>query len=219
MPIGGRPIIVHIIEIFASQGFTDFVLAAGYRKEVLADYFDRRSTDWQIEIVDTGENSDTGRRISCCLDRLGDRFLATYGDGLCDVNLTTLIEAHQKSGCSATLTTVPLRSQFGVVNLDRRGRVKAFLEKPLIPKHWINAGFFVFDKSAFLKWEGESLEMDLLPALARTGDLSAYRHRGFWRAMDTHKDQQELEELCQGTTIPWLPKGLAKCTPNSGSDA
>lgn len=204
MPIKGSPIIVHLMKIFARQGVTDFVLAAGHRKEMLIDYFDGRNRDWNIKIVDTGEDTDTGERIRRCADYVDDRFLATYGDGLGDVNLTALLQEHVQSGTEATLTTVPLRSQYGLVEFDERGSVTQFLEKPIIPGRWINAGFFVFEKSVFTRWGGQNLESDVLKNLAERDELHVYRHCGFWKSMDTSKDQQELESLCTGGTPPWI---------------
>ncbi len=204
MPIQGSPIIVHLMKIFARQGFTDFILAAGHRKEMLFDYFEGRNTDWNIKIVDTGEDTDTGERIRRCADFAGDRFLATYGDGLGDVNLAALLHEHEQSGAEATLTTVQLRSQYGLVEFDESGLVTQFHEKPVIPNYWINAGFFVFEKSAFTHSSGQNLESDVLTGLSKQSKLHVYRHRGFWKSMDTSKDQQELEKLCTGGIAPWI---------------
>lgn len=203
MPIHGSPIIMHLMHIFARQGVTEFVLAAGHRKEMLIDYFEGRRTDWKITIVDTGEESDTGERIRRCADYVGDRFFATYGDGLGDVDLAKLVACHEQAGRLATLTTVQLRSQYGLVAFDAQGVVTAFHEKPVIPDHWINAGFFVFERAAFDRWGGASLESDVLTDLAVDRQLNVYRHDGFWRSMDTSKDQQELERLCGNGTPPW----------------
>lgn len=206
MPIKGSPIVVHLMKIFARQGFTEFVLAAGHRKEMLYDYFDGRNTDWDIKIVDTGEDSDTGERIRRCTDYVGGRFLATYGDGLGNINLEQLIEAHSLSGATATLTTVQLRSQYGLVEFDGKGLVTQFHEKPVIPDHWINAGFFVFEKAAFTSGNGQNLESDVLSGLAHQKKLHVYKHHGFWKSMDTSKDQHELEQLCGSGVAPWISK-------------
>ena len=203
MPIKGSPIIVHLMKLFAKQGFTEFVLAAGHRKEMLIDYFEGRNTDWDIKIVDTGADTDTGERIKRCEQYLGDRFLATYGDGLGNVDLAALIQEHEKSGAKATLTTVQLRSQYGLVEFDGNRIVTQFHEKPVIPDYWINAGFFVFEKSLFPTWTGQNLESDVLADLAEKRQLHVYQHRGFWKSMDTSKDQQELEKLCASGTAPW----------------
>jgi glucose-1-phosphate cytidylyltransferase len=204
MPISGSPILIHLMKIYAAQGFTDFVLAAGHRKEMLFDYFDGRFPDWKVRIVDTGEDADTGDRILRCGTYVGDRFFATYGDGLGDIDLNALLQAHQSSGCLATLTTVPLRSQYGLVVFDDKHRVQRFEEKPIVKDYWINAGFFVFEKQALLEWTGRNLEQEVLPSFARRDALQVYKHTGFWKSMDTSKDQQELEKLLVGGTAPWV---------------
>ncbi len=210
MPINGTPILVHLMRTFASQGLTDFVLAAGHRQEMLVDYFDGRFAEWKIRIVDTGDDADTGDRILRCGTYVGDRFLATYGDGLGDIDLAALVNSHQNSGALASLTTVPLRAQYGLVVFNDEGRVQRFEEKPLIHDYWINAGFFVFDKQALLEWKGRNLEQDVLPEFARRGQLHVYKHLGFWKSMDTSKDQQELERLYVGGTAPWHRASVAQ---------
>ncbi len=132
MPIQGTPIIVHLMRIYASRGFTNFVLAAGHRKEMLTDYFEGRFPEWKIRIVDTGDDADTGDRIVRCGTYVGDRFFATYGDGLGDLDLHELLAAHHKNGGLATITTVPLRSQYGLVVFDEGDKVQRFEEKPMI---------------------------------------------------------------------------------------
>ncbi|MEO7144089.1 MAG: sugar phosphate nucleotidyltransferase [Bryobacteraceae bacterium] len=203
MPIAGTPILVHLMRLYASQGFTSFVLAAGHRREILNDYFDGRFSDWRVRIVDTGEDSATGERVRRCADFVGDTFFATYGDGLGNVDLHALLAFHKQRGGLATVTSVPLRSQYGTVIFDAGQQVKRFVEKPLIPDCWINAGFFVFDKKIFDFWEGTDLETDVLPGAARAGTLYAYKHHGFWKSMDTSKDQQELERI-HGAIAPWM---------------
>ncbi len=204
MPVNGTPILIHLMRLYAAQGFKDFVLAAGHRKEMLVDYFEGRQLDWKVEIVDTGDDADTGDRIFRCGAHVGDRFMATYGDGLGNLNLHDLLAAHQRSGAMATLTTVPLRSQYGLVVFDEQQRVQRFEEKPLVRDYWINAGFFVFERRALLEWKGHNLEQEVLPEFARRGKLFVNQHQGFWKSMDTSKDQQELERLCAGATPPWL---------------
>ena len=209
MPINGTPILVHLMRIYADRGFTRFILAAGYRKEMLIDYFGGRFPEWQVDIVDTGEDADTGERIARCASRVGRRFFATYGDGLGDLELSELLAEHERSGALATLTTVPLRSQYGLLVFDQTtNRVQRFEEKPLIRDYWINAGFFVFDREVFDFWEGTNLERDVLPALARGRQLGVYKHQGFWKSMDTSKDQQEMESLCRNGSAPWVRRHL-----------
>lgn len=205
MPITGTPIIVHLMKIFAQQGFTEFVLAAGHRKEIIQDYFDGRFKEWDIDIVDTGADSDTGERIRRCLPYTDGTFLATYGDGLGNVNLRRLLEFHREAKGAATVTAVPLRSQYGALHMDPASRVTRFEEKPIIADYWINAGFFVFEPEVFLQQDGQNLESDILPEVAKRNQLFAYRHMGFWKSMDTSKDQQEMERINNGhsPSAPW----------------
>ena len=204
MAINGTPILVHLMRIYAAQGFRRFVLSVGYRKEILIDYFDGRRTDWEIEIVDTGDDADTGDRIQRCAHLLPDTFFANYGDGLGNVDLHALLGRHRESGGLATLTTVPLLTQYGLVVFSPQGVVSQFIEKPVIPDCWINAGFFVFDRKVFAHWQGRNLESEVLPKLANDGVLHVHRHAGFWKSMDTNKDQQALEQLSLAGTAPWM---------------
>ena len=145
MPIGGTPILVHLMHIYAAQGFTSFILAAGHRKEILYDYFSGRFSDWRIRIIDTGENADTGERIRQCAPHASETFFATYGDGLGNVDLGRLLDFHRSKRALATVTTAPLRSQYGVIQHDSDQRVVRFIEKPVISEYWINAGFSYFN--------------------------------------------------------------------------
>jgi len=207
MPISGTPILIHLMRTYADQGYNEFVLAAGHRQEILLDYFDGRFPEWKVKIVDTGADSDTAERVRRCADFVGDRFFATYGDGLGNVDLLELLDFHQRSGGLATVTSVPLRSQYGTVVFGANGLVQRFQEKPVIRDHWINAGFFVFEKAVFQNWDGRNLESDILPRLAKRGVLYTYQHAGFWKSMDTSKDQQELESIHKGGQPPWMAPG------------
>lgn len=210
MPIGGTPVIVHLMKIYAAQGFRDFVLAAGHRQEILIDYFSGRFEDWSIRIVDTGEDSDTGERVARCRPYLADRFFVTYGDGLGDIDLHQLLDTHTRCGGLATVTTVPLRSQYGTVDFDSDGRVCKFREKPVIRDCWINAGFFALENRAFDSWTGRNLETDVLPKFAADGELYTHQHGGFWKSMDTSKDQMELEHILNMGAPPWLPAPILR---------
>lgn len=195
MPICGTPILVHIMRTYAQQGFTRFVLAAGHRIEVVRDYFEGRFTDWHIDVVDTGPDSETGERVRRCAPYVGEIFHATYGDGLGDIDLNALVAFHQGHGGLATITSVPLRTQYGTLVSDGSGRVSGFHEKPVIPEYRINAGFFVFSKKVFEHWKGQNLESEVLPNLIPLKVLYAYQHDGFWKSMDTSRDQADLEKL------------------------
>jgi len=203
MPINGTPILVHLMRLYAAQGFTDFILAAGYRKEILIDYFHERSFGWNVQIVDTGDGSDTAQRIQRCAPYVGSTFFATYGDGLGNIDLHKLAQRHVESGAPATVTSVPLRSQYGTMVFGANGKVTEFHEKPVLRDYWINAGFFAFERTVFDIWEGQNLETEVLPNLARKGALYTYQHFGFWKSMDTSKDQQEFEALSQNGGSPW----------------
>ena len=202
MPIGGAPIMVQILRLFMAQGFNEFVLAAGHRKSVLDDYFQGKEIGAQVDIVDTGEDTDTGERIRRCRDWVGDRFLATYGDGLADINLPALLDYHSNHGGLVTMTCAPLYSQYGVVDFDTSGRIVRMREKPRMQEHWINAGFFVMDRGVFDHWAGTNLERDVLPGLVASGLAYAYSHEGFFKSLDNYKDQVEFEELLNGAERP-----------------
>jgi glucose-1-phosphate cytidylyltransferase len=191
------------MELYAAQGFTEFVLAAGYRADLIVEFAGTLPREWDVEVVDTGEDTNTGGRIAACRDRLGERFFANYADGLGNVNLASLRAFHEHHGSAASLTAVPLPSQYGTMDLDGDGLVMRFREKPRLPDHRINAGYFVFDSRAFDMWDGEDLERDVLPGLAARGELRAFPHDGFWKSMDTYKDSLELAALCEDGSAPW----------------
>jgi glucose-1-phosphate cytidylyltransferase len=204
MPVGGAPILRQIIRLFVESGFTQFVLAAGHRKSVLDDYFQGKDVGGSIEILDTGEGADTGDRILACRDLLGERFIATYGDGLSDLPLADLVKFHASHDGIATMSCVPLYSQYGVVDIEPGGRIERIREKPHLEDKWINAGFFVFDREVFDDWQGHNLESHVLPNLIAKGKVHAYRHNGFFKSLDSYKDQQEFEELIASENLPWL---------------
>jgi glucose-1-phosphate cytidylyltransferase len=206
LPVNGSPILVQLIKSFISQGFDDFVLAAGYRKNVLDDYFEGKSFGGRVTILDTGAECDTGERVAACRSLLGERFLVTYGDGLSDVPLARLVDFHRSHGGLATVTAVPLFTQYGVLEANGDGRVTAMREKPILRNHWINIGFMVFERTIFEHWTGTNLERDVLPELARRQTLYLYRHEGFFKSMDSYKDQQEFEELSAARPLPWAAK-------------
>lgn len=205
LAVGDRPVLEHVVEIYRRQGVSRFVLAAGYRADLVAAWASDAGTRLGVTLdcVDTGEDTHTGDRIRQVADRLGPTFFATYGDGLGNVDLGSLLAAHS-GGVLGTVTTVPLRSQYGTLDLGRDGLVLGFHEKPVLEGHWINAGFFVFDRAVFDDWPGPDLERDVLPELAGRRRLSAHRHDGFWRSMDTQKDVAELALLATGGMPPWL---------------
>ena len=203
MPVNGKPILRQVMQIFADQGHSDFIVSLGYRKEVIIDYFENRLEQCHVELVDTGEDTDTGGRIYNCRDRINGTFMATYVDGLSDIRLDKLEEFHNSHDGLVTITSVPLISQYGTIESAPDGKITAFREKPILREHWINAGFFMMDPEVFDHWEGNNLEREVFPNLLKKGLLYTYRHDGYFKSMDTYKDQQELEQMFVNGKIHW----------------
>lgn len=206
LPLGGSPIVAQVINSFITQGFNEFILAAGYRHAELDDYFYKKDLGAKIDIVDTGEETDTGGRVLACKDLVGDTFIVTYADGLCDVPLDRLIEFHKGHQGVATITSVPMYSPYGVLDVDDDGKVVKFREKPRIKGTWINAGFMVFDKKVFDHWQGENLEKEVFLHLIEKDLAYTYCHDGFFKSADNYKDILEFEELLKDGSVPWLVK-------------
>jgi glucose-1-phosphate cytidylyltransferase len=204
LEIGGRPVLHHVMEIYALQGFTDFVLATGYKGEVIEAWASCLDEGWKVRCVDTGDDADTGERLRACAEVVGEPFLATYGDGLGNVDVRAVAERHRAHGGAATITVVPLPSQYGTIDADDDGRVTAFREKPVLRDHWINAGFMAFEPEAVIGTPGRSLEREVLPAISAAGGLYVYRHEGFWKSMDTHKEVVDLNALASRERHAWL---------------
>ncbi len=204
--IGGRPILWHVIQIYAAQGFRRFLLATGYMGEAVAEFVaaERWPDGVALECADTGLDTPTGGRIAALRGRVeGETFCATYADGVADVDLGALLEFHLARGGLATLTAVRPHLQWGVAELGEGDRVTGFAEKPR-SEHWINGGFLCFEPAA-LGYLGEDsvLEREPLQQLAADGELRAYRHEGFWDCMDTYKDAVELNDLWASGDAPW----------------
>jgi glucose-1-phosphate cytidylyltransferase len=161
LEVASQPVLRHVMELYAGQGYSRFVLAAGFKQELIREFARDLPPSWDVEVVDTGEDTNTGGRILRCRDYVEDTFFATYADGLADIDLEALARFHGSHAGAATLTTVPLPSQYGTLDCDGDGRVRNFREKPVLPDHWINAGFFVFDTAVFDGWEGEDLEREV----------------------------------------------------------
>ena len=203
--IGGRPILWHVIQIYAAQGFDRFLLATGYMGEAVEEFAsaERWPQGVSVECVDTGLDTPTGGRVSALADRLGDEtFCATYADGVADIDLDRLLEFHREQGALATVTVVRPHLQWGVAEL-RGDAVTGFVEKPR-STHWINGGFFCFEPGA-LRYLGEKsvLEREPLERLATDGQLRAFRHEGFWDCMDTYKDAVVLNDLWTAGRAAW----------------
>ena len=205
--IGGRPILWHVVRIYSAQGSRRFVLPTGYLGDMIASFVDE--TEWpeavDVECVDTGLETPTGGRIARVAERLGGgSFLATYSDGVADLDLRALLALHFGHTELATVTVVKPRTQFGVTALDEEDdRVITFEEKPRL-EHWVNGGFFCFEPG-FLEYLAEDsvLEQDPLRRLAADRQLHAYRHTGFWDCMDTYKDAVLLNDLWGSGEAPW----------------
>lgn len=226
--IGGKPILWHIMKIYSSCGIDEFIICAGYKGYMIKEYFSnyflhmsdvtfdmqhnrmevhaKHGEPWRVTIVDTGETTMTGGRVKRVRDYVGDEtFMMTYGDGVADVNLSELLESHRDSGKLATLTGVQPPGRWGALDLADDGAVKSFLEKPAGDRAWINGGFFVLEPAVFdlIKDDDTVWEQQPLQQLAADGQLNCYRHRGFWRPMDTLRDKLELEHFWQSGHAPW----------------
>jgi glucose-1-phosphate cytidylyltransferase len=203
--IGGRPILWHVIQIYAAQGFSRFLLATGYMGEAVEEFVaaERWPGGVRVECVDTGLDTPTGGRVAALADRLdGERFCATYADGVADVDLKAQLEFHAGGGSLATVTVVRPNLQWGVAELSG-DEVSGFVEKPR-SEHWINGGFFYFEPGVFDYLAPDSvLEREPLSRLAADGALRAYRHEGFWDCMDTYKDAVVLNDLWTAGRAPW----------------
>ena len=217
LQVGGRAVLEHVMEIYTRQGLTDFVLATGYKGDLVAEWARDLPTEWSVRCLDTGVDTDTGDRLRACTAELDGTFLATYGDGLGNVDVAASMAMHDRHDGAATVTIVPMPTQYGTIVADESGRVTSFTEKPVLMEHWINAGFFVFDAAAVASSTGSSLERDVLPALAARGALYVYRHDGFWKSMDTQKDVAELDALAGQEGPPWLNTPVTSPTPASSS--
>ena len=225
--VGGRPILWHIMKMYSSYGLNDFVICLGYRgymiKEYFANYylhtsdvtFDFAKNDmqvhqsavepWRVTLVETGADTMTGGRLLRVLDYVGDEdFCFTYGDGVADVDLAGLIDFHREQRTIATVTAVQPIGRFGSMRLAGE-RVGAFTEKPAGDEAWINGGFFVVSPRVadYLEGDHTSWEVEPLQRLAADGELSSYRHSGFWQPMDTLREKERLNELWDSGAAPW----------------
>ncbi len=225
--IGGRPILWHIMNIYAHHGLDEFVIALGYKGEVIKDYFlnfhelsndlsldlgqgktlvhQGRQPNWKVHLIDTGPETMTGGRIKRLRSWMGDTtFMATYGDGVGNVPIRELLAFHKRHGKIATVTGVRPPTRFGLLGIED-GRVTHFEEKPSGAEGWVNGGFFVFEPQVFDYIEGdhEPLERAPMERLTRDGQLMAFQHDGYWQPMDTLREKQELEKLWASGAAPW----------------
>jgi len=226
--IGGRPVLWHIMKNLSTYGITDFIIATGYKSDVIKEYFlnyEARNNDftielgkqdslkfhdshdeghWNVTVTFTGDSTMTGGRVYRAARYLDNEpFLVTYGDGLADIDITALQEFHNKSGCLATVTTVQPTSRFGVMDVAANGKVESFAEKPKLDG-WINIGYFIMQPKVLDYLNADSvLEEAPLAQLAAAGQLSAYKHYGYWQPMDTYRESQMLNGLWASGQAPW----------------
>ena len=204
--IGGRPILWHVIRIYAAQGFRRFVLLTGHLGEMIEAFVAAEA--WPepiaVECVDTGQDTPTGGRVAVAADRFrAGTFCLTYADGVADIDLAALLGFHAEQGVTATMTVIRPYSQWGIAVVDEANRIEGFREKPRLD-YWINGGFFCFEPGFLDHVAGDSvLEREPLERVADAGQLAAYRHDGFWDCMDTYKDAVVLNDLWSGGKAPW----------------
>ena len=227
--IGNRPILWHIMKIYSYWGFNEFIILTGYKSHIIKDFFinyytrysditidmsdnsvylhNIRNEPWKVTMLYTRPDTQTGGRLLRAKEYLGnERFMLTYGDGVSDLNIKELINCHEKSKKMVTITSVRPTGRFGTIKINDYGIVESFLEKPEGETTWINGGFFIMEPSIFDHLtEGDStiLERWPLEQLAKSGQLNAYKHQGFWRAMDTLRDKHELSNMWTKGTAPW----------------
>ena len=202
--IGARPILWHVMQLYASQGFDDFVLCTGYLGDQVEAFARAHApADARVRCVDTGLETPTGGRIAIAAAGFDHTFCATYADGVADLDLRDLLRFHHEHGATATMTVVRPRLPFGVTELNGDAIVTGFHEKPR-SEHWINGGFFCLEPAVLDRLdEGSVLEREPLESLAADGELRAYRHEGFWDCMDTYKDAVLLNDLWKSGEAPW----------------
>lgn len=225
--VGGFPIIWHIMKIYSEYGIKEFIPTLGYKGEIIKDYFinyqnartnlsvnvatgeinryDNHDENWIIHLLDTGNETQTGGRIKKAMQFVGkERVMATYGDGLSNVNISKLLEFHKSHGKLATLTAVRPPSRFGEINFEG-DQVVGFTEKPQVGEGWINGGFFVFEPEVANYIEGDDMPLERYPleTLSKEGQLMAYRHDDFWQPMDVIREKELLENLWHSGQAPW----------------
>ena len=195
--IGGKPILWHIMNLYAKYKYNNFLVALGYKGEVIKKYFSKKSNEWNVELIETGEKTMTGGRVKRLQKFIGNETcMLTYGDGIADIDLNALIAFHKSHGKLVTVSAVRPPARFGAISLDG-DRVKNFKEKSHTTEGWINGGFFVIEPDFFNYIDGDEtfLEREPLEKAVLKGQLFAYKHKGFWQCMDTKRDRDYLEEI------------------------
>lgn len=226
LEIGGKPILWHIMKSYSNHGLTDFIILCGYKGHLIKEYFtnyllynadvsvdlgtgefnilNHAAEPWRITMLSTGEYTQTGGRLAFAKPHLKETFCLTYGDGVSDVDLTSLLDFHYTEGRQATVTAVQPSGRFGSLEIEGKS-ARGFVEKPAGDNHWVSGGFFVCEPSVLDHIEGPDTvwEKKPLQQLAQDRQLSVYKHRGFWSAMDTLRDKNQLEELWNSGNAPW----------------
>ena len=203
--IGDKPMLWHIMNLYSQYKYKNFVIALGYKGEIIKKYFSKKVEDWNINLVDTGQKTMTGGRVKRLQEIIGNETcMLTYGDGLADINIDSLLAFHKKHGKMVTVSAVRPPARFGAMKLEG-DYVKSFKEKSQIDEGWINGGFFVLEPNFFNFIDGDDtyLEKEPLERVAQKNQLSAYRHEGFWQCMDTKRDRDSLEEI-YSKGAPWI---------------
>ena len=195
--IGGKPMLLHIMKLYAKYGFKDFYIALGYKGEMIKKFFNKKFFDWNINLIETGKNTMTGGRLKRLKKYIGkETFMMTYGDGLSNVNLKKLLKFHKKNKKLVTLTAVRPPARFGAIKLKGQ-RVSYFKEKSRLDEGWINGGFFVMEPEflKYIKNNNTYLEREPLEIVTKKKQLAAFRYKGFWQCMDTKRDKDKLNKI------------------------
>tara|TARA_B100000035_G_scaffold76581_1_gene63811 strand:- start:2732 stop:3430 length:699 start_codon:yes stop_codon:yes gene_type:complete len=206
VPIGNKPIIEHIMDIYAGYGHKEFFIALGYKGDEIKKYFKNFKKDWKINLIDTGSDTLTGGRLKRLEKYLSNEtFLMTYGDGISNINIDLLIEFHKKHKKMITISAVRPPARFGSLSLNGSDVVN-FKEKKQLGESWINGGFFVISPNFFKLIEGDKtvLEKEPLEKVTKLGEIKAFRHEGFWQCMDHKLDKDYLEQLITEKKAPWI---------------
>jgi glucose-1-phosphate cytidylyltransferase len=229
--IGGHPILWHIMKIYSHYGFNDFIVLTGYKSHIIKEYFinyytrycdvtvdmeansvevhKTRQESWKVTMLYTGQDTMTGSRIKKAQEYIGrnESFMLTYGDGVADVDINALLTFHKNSGKIVTMTAVQMSGRFGVLSINNNNIITSFMEKPVEEASWVNGGFFVCESKVFdyISSEGDNVifEREPLENIAKDGQLNAYKHKGFWQAMDSLREKNELNSLWSSENAPW----------------
>tara|TARA_B110000116_G_scaffold247560_1_gene240012 strand:- start:352 stop:1044 length:693 start_codon:yes stop_codon:yes gene_type:complete len=201
--VGGKPILIHIMKLYAKYGFKEFYVALGYKGKVIRSFFKKNNYNWNINLIETGKNTMTGGRLKRLQKYVGNEtFMMTYGDGLSNVNLKKLLKFHKKNKKMVTLTAVRPPARFGALKL-KGNQVSYFKEKSKLDEGWINGGFFVIEPEFFkyIKNDNIYLEREPLENVTKKKQLAAYKHEGFWQCLDTKRDKDKLDKILNNKKI------------------